>query len=417
MTRSFDPLSGKAWRSLVLGAAILAGSAGAALAGQASIVVDAGSGSVLMAREATQLWYPASTTKVMTIYLALEAVERKATSLGDMVTASVRAASQRGSTLGLKAGQKISLRDAILALITRSGNDAAVAIAEHIAGTESAFADRMTAKARELGMDRTVFRNASGLPDPQQRTTARDMALLAMALLKKFPEHYHLFASRSMVFRGQTLPTINGIVVSYPGADGIKTGFTCGSGYNLVASAIRDGKRLVAVLLGSLSRQDRTSEMTRLLNEGFARLNRASKADLAVSTVSDFIDVVDYIPPPRQLNEKDCSIGSEATPVDKTPQQLPVGWGVALGSYGDRATARAALDKARARLKALGSLGRPAIVLQQRAGKDGYTAVLAGIPQATADNACKLTRAAGDYCLVITPAVLGNAGALLWRPR
>jgi len=241
--------------------------------------------------------------------------------------------------------------------------------------------------------------------------------VLAIALQKRFPQHYHLFAARQMSYRGRTLPTINGIVVSYPGADGIKTGFTCGSGYNLVASAARNGKRLVAVLLGSLSRADRTSEMTRLLNEGFARLNRSNRAELAVSTVDDFVDVIDSAPPPRQLNGKDCSVAPSASPVDQSPAQLPEGWGVALGSFGDRPAARAALDKARAKLKPLGSLGRPAIVTQQRAGKDGYTAVLAGIQQPVAANACKILRADGAYCLVITPAVLGNAGAILWRPR
>ncbi len=416
--RQGDRATWRLLRGAALGLLLLTGAgAGTAEAGQASIVIDAKSGAVLFAEDATQLWYPASITKVMTIYLALDAVERNQAALDDVLTVSVKAASQTGSLLGLKAGQRISLRDAILALITRSGNDAAVAIAEHLATTESAFAERMTAKARELGMDRSVFRNASGLPHPEQRTTARDIAILAVAIQNKFPQHYHLFNARSMVFRGQTLPTINGIVVSYPGADGLKTGFTCGSGYNLVASATRDGKRIVAVLLGSLSRQDRTSEMTKLLNQGFARLNRSTKAELAVSTVDDFIDVVDSAPPPHRMNGKDCSVVMAAAPTDHSPAQLPTGWGVALGSYPDRVAARAALDKARTQLKPLGSLGRPAIVAQQRAGKDSFTAVMAGMQQPVAANACKLLRAGGGYCLVITPAVLGNAGAILWRPR
>lgn len=386
-------------------------------AGQAVIVVDGDSGSVINAREATQLWYPASLTKMMTIYLAFEAIERGAARFTDMLTASPHAAAQPETRLGLSTGSRISLKDAVLALITRSANDAAVTIAEQIAGSETAFAERMTAKARELGMDRTVFRNASGLPDPGQRTTARDIVLLAMALKSKFPQHYSLFSSRQMIFRGHTLPTINGIVVSYPGADGIKTGFTCGSGYNLVASATRNGKRLFAVLLGSLSRAGRSSEMTRLLDDGFSRLGRASRADLAVSTVDDYIDVIDSAPPPQQLNGKDCSIIQAAAPVEQTPAQLPTGWGVALGSFGARPEAKAALDRARAKLKALGSLGRPAIVGQDRAGKHTYTAVLAGMAQPLAANACKILRAGNEYCLVITPAVLGNAGAILWRPR
>lgn len=389
----------------------------AARADQAMIVVDAATGAVIAAREATQLWYPASLTKMMTVYLAFEAIERGQAKFADMLTASPRAAAQPETRLGLTTGFRISLKDAILALITRSANDAAVAIAEHLAGSEEQFAQRMTAKARELGMERTVFRNASGLPDPGQRTTARDIVLLAIALKEKFPQHYPLFSARQMTFRGRTLPTINGIVVSYPGADGIKTGFTCGSGYNLVASAARDGKRLFAVLLGSLSRADRASEMTKLLNDGFARLSRASRAELKVSTVDDYIDVIDNDPPPHRLNGKDCAVTQAAAPGDLTPAQLPTGWGVTLGSFADRVAARAALDKVRAKLKPLGPLGRPAIVAQDRAGKRGYTAVLAGIAQPVAANACKILRAGNDYCLVITPAVLGNAGAILWRPR
>jgi D-alanyl-D-alanine carboxypeptidase len=398
-------------------AAILLPATAPARAGQAVIVVDADSGAVINARDATQLWYPASLTKMMTIYLAFEAIERGEARFADMLTASVRAAGQPETRLGLATGFRISLKDAIMALITRSANDASVAIAEQLAGSETTFADRMTAKARELGMDRTVFRNASGLPDPGQRTTARDIALLAMALKAKFPQHYSMFSARQMTFRGRALPTINGIVVSYPGADGIKTGFTCGSGYNLVASASRNGKRLVAVLLGSLSRVGRASEMTKLLDDGFARLGRASRADLAVSTLDDYIDVIDSAPPPQQLNGKDCSIIAVAAPVEQTPAQLPTGWGVALGSFSDRPEAKAALDRARGKLKPLGSLGRPAIVAQDRAGKRSYTAVFAGIAQPMATNACKILRASNDYCLVITPAVLGNAGAILWRPR
>jgi D-alanyl-D-alanine carboxypeptidase len=398
-------------------AATACASASPARAGQAVIVVDADSGAVVTAHDATQLWYPASLTKIMTIYLAFEAIERGEARFADMLTVSPRAAAQPETRLGLATGSRIALKDAILALITRSANDAAVAIAERLAGSEPAFAERMTAKARALGMDRTVFKNASGLPDPDQRTTARDIAMLAIALKTDFPQHYHLFAARQMAFRGRTLPTINGIVVSYPGADGIKTGFTCGSGYNLVASASRDGRRLVAVLLGSLSRADRTSEMTRLLNDGFQRLGRATRADLAVSTLEDYIDVIDSAPPPHRLNGKDCAVMQAAVPGELTPAQLPTGWGLTLGAFNDRPAAKAALDRARARLKPLGPLGRPAIVAQERAGKRSYAAVFAGIGQPVAANACKILRAGNEYCVVITPSVLGNAGAILWRPR
>ena len=404
----------RALARLALVAAVLG--SGAAQARQAAIVVDAATGAVLEAHEATQLWYPASLTKMMTIFLAFEAVDAGRIGLDDMLTVSPHAAGQPETRLGLVTGQRISLRDAILALITRSANDAAVAIGEQLAGSESEFAQRMTAKARELGMERTVFRNASGLPDPDQRTTARDLAMLALALRARFPQHYAMFSARQMRFRGRVLPTINGILVSYPGADGIKTGFTCGSGYNLVASAARDGKRVVAVLLGSLSRSGRAGDMTRLLDKGFARLVHESTAELDVSTLTDFIDVIDSAPPPRQLDTKDCAV-TTASAIEKTPAQLPLGFGLTLGSYPTRAAARSALDRARARLKAIIASARPAIVAQQRASITTYAAVLAGLSQAPASTACTMLRAAGDTCLVITPAVLGNASAILWRPR
>jgi D-alanyl-D-alanine carboxypeptidase len=192
----------------------------------AAIVVDARSGAVLLSIDAHARWYPASLTKVMTVYLALEAIEAGTLRLDEELTVSEHAASQSPTELGVGAGDKIKVEEAILAIILQSANDVAVVVAERLGGTEEAFAKMMTAKAQALGMARTQFRNATGLPDPDQVTTARDMAMLGKALLDNFPQHYHFFSAKSFTYAGHTFDTINGILSRYPGADGIKTGFT-----------------------------------------------------------------------------------------------------------------------------------------------------------------------------------------------
>src|SRR5215813_14940008 len=279
---------------------------GVAAPDYAAIVVDAESGTVLESVSATARWYPASLTKVMTVYLAFDEIAAGRMTLDEQLTVSDHAAAQPATELGLGAGQKITVKDTILAIILRSANDAAVALAERIGGSEEAFAARMTAKARELGMSRTVFRNASGLPDPQQVTTARDMAVLASALLENYPQYYHFFSTTSFIYAGQTFGTINGILSRYSGADGIKTGFTCGSGYNLVASAKRNGRRLIGVLLGGHTNFERHSEMSKLLDEGFATdLTKMSKP----LHLADVGDVVTDAAPTLQLSAAECAYG------------------------------------------------------------------------------------------------------------
>ena len=251
---------------LLVALACLGGSrSGLAAADYAAIVVDAESGAVLESHAATARWYPASLTKVMTVYLAFEAIEAGTLRLDEALTVSEHAAAQPATELGLGKGETITVEETILAVILQSANDAAVVLAERLGGSEAKFAELMTAKAAALGMVRTQFRNASGLPDAEQVTTARDMAVLAMALLRNFPQYYHFFSTTSFSYGGHTFGTINGILSRYAGADGIKTGFTCGSGYNLIASAQRDGRRLIGVLLGSHTNFERHTEMGRLL--------------------------------------------------------------------------------------------------------------------------------------------------------
>ncbi|WP_162232424.1 D-alanyl-D-alanine carboxypeptidase family protein, partial [Methylogaea oryzae] len=216
----------------------------------AALVIDTANNAVLHAHNAGEPWYPASLTKMMTAFMAFDAMEAGRLSPDDTLTVSYHAAEQKGSRLGLRAGERITVDDAIRGLIARSANDAAVTLAEHIGGNEGDFAAAMTNKAHQIGMSHSSFENATGLPAPHQITTAHDMAVLAQTLIRRFPSQYHYFQTDSMTFHRRTMGAINPLLRSYPGAEGMKTGFTCASGYNIVGAAKRDGRRLIAVYLG-----------------------------------------------------------------------------------------------------------------------------------------------------------------------
>ncbi len=236
----------------------------------AAILIDAESGKILNELEATQSWFPASLTKVMTLYLAFTALNQGQIDLRDQITVSPHAARQPNSKLGLRTGEHISVQEAILAIITRSANDAAVALGEHLGGNEENFAMKMTAKAHAIGMFDSHFMNATGLPHPWQVTTARDMGLLAWRTMHDFPQYYGYFGAHSFYFRGTELRGINKFTATYPGAEGMKTGFTCGSGYNLMSSASQNGKRLIGVILGGQTSPHRYQLMISMMNHGFA---------------------------------------------------------------------------------------------------------------------------------------------------
>jgi len=242
---------------------------------ESSIVLDAESGKVLSEHNADLPNYPASLTKMMTLYLLFDAVEQGKVKLDQRFTVSRWAAAQAPSKLGLVGGQAIAVRDLVLAIITKSANDAAVTVAENMAGSESAFAERMTQKARALGMTSTAYRNASGLPHPAQLTTARDLAKLARALYRDFPHEYAYFATEEFTYNGVTHVNHNHLMQSFEGMDGIKTGYIRASGFNLAASAVRDNRRLIGVVMGGLTAHARDAEMAHLLNTAFAGSNSA----------------------------------------------------------------------------------------------------------------------------------------------
>ena len=251
----------------------------------ASIVVDAETGKVLRARYANKKLYPASLTKIMTLYMAFDALSRGQVRLNDRITVSKHAAGMVPSKLNLPVGSSIKVEDAIYALVTKSANDVAAALGEHLAGSEWAFANKMTAKAKSLGMKDTTFKNASGLPNTDQKTTARDMAILARALIYNHPQYYHYFSTKNFKYRGNNYKNHNKLLTSYEGMDGIKTGYIHASGFNLVGSAVRDNRRLVAVVFGGRSGTTRNSHMSEILDEGFALARKLPPTKLAAARV------------------------------------------------------------------------------------------------------------------------------------
>jgi D-alanyl-D-alanine carboxypeptidase len=240
----------------------------------AALIVDGATGKPLYERNADALRHPASLTKMMTLYLLFEQLKSGQMTLATPIPVSEHAASQHPTKLHVRPGNTVPTDIAIKAVVVLSANDVAVAIAEAIGGTEAHFAEMMTAKARELGMEHTFYHNASGLPDEQQITTARDLALLAHHLAYDFPQYFPYFSTPSFAYRGAYYNTHDNLIGNYNGADGIKTGYTQASGFNLVSSVVRGGAHVIGVVMGGRSAHRRDGEMIRLLNDTFAQIDQ-----------------------------------------------------------------------------------------------------------------------------------------------
>ena len=274
------------WIAAVLMIIALAGPVPVQAAGRyAAMVIDGNTGQVLHAEAADEPRYPASLTKMMTLYLVFEAMQQGRLTADSRIRVSAEAASVSPSKLGLEPGASIAVADAVKALITKSANDIAVALAEHLAGDETRFAALMTQRARELGMSKTTFRNAHGLPDRGQVTTARDMLTLALRLYDTFPAQARLFATRSFQFAGRIHRNHNTMLDNFQGLEGIKTGYTSASGFNLVASVRRDGKHVLAAVFGGTSAAARNARMRVMLSRGMqeASLTRSRKPLIVAS--------------------------------------------------------------------------------------------------------------------------------------
>jgi D-alanyl-D-alanine carboxypeptidase len=236
-----------------------------------TLVIDANSGQVLIESQPTANWYPASVTKLMTVYVALQAVKAGRMTMDTPFVVSQRAANMPASKMGFRPGTQVTLDNALKMLMVKSPNDTAVTVAEGVSGSVEAFADEMNAAAAHLGLKESHFVNPNGLPDPRQVSSARDMAMIARALIKEFPEENEIFGIGALQLGDQIIATHNGLIGHYPGADGMKTGFTCAAGFNVVASATHGGRRLIAVVLGSSSARERTAQAAALFDRAFAQ--------------------------------------------------------------------------------------------------------------------------------------------------
>jgi D-alanyl-D-alanine carboxypeptidase len=281
----------------------------------ASIVIEEATGKVLFSRNADNLRYPASLTKIMTLYLLFEDIEAGRMTLKSRIPVSKTAAGRSPSKLYLKPGQSISAEQAIYALVTKSANDVATALAEKLSGTERKFAKRMTRKAKALGMRRTVFKNASGLPNRRQKSTARDMAVLAVAMRRDFPQFYKYFSTQSFNWKGRKYGNHNKLLAKYSGTDGIKTGYINASGFNLVATVERNGVRLIGVVFGGKTSRSRDRHMMQILDNQFKRVKTITvrRASLAMPTTLP-------VAPPERGNKLPKSLPvSKTLPVKKNP--------------------------------------------------------------------------------------------------
>jgi D-alanyl-D-alanine carboxypeptidase len=376
----------------------------------AGLVVDAETGQILVANRANAAWYPASLTKLMTAYVVFDEVKAGRLAMDTQITVSATASGQPPTKFGLKKGQKLTVKQALSAMLVTSANDAAVALAEQVGGSEIGFVGRMNAAAQKLGMIGTRYQNATGLPNDGQVTTARDMAVLALHVIHDFPERYALFSDRQATVAGRTLPTVNALLTGYPGADGMKTGFTCGSGYNVIGSALRGERRLVAVLLGAHDRNDRAAKIRKLLDSGF------SGGETVPSTFSNIAMIpaaLDSGTPPVVLNGSQCaatdSVDSDG---NAGPSKLP-GWGIIFGAFADQNKAQKTISDMKQKMK--GELkGRPTIVLRQVEGSKKYAALLVGLSGDDAGKTCRMVWHRGQYCLALNPVVLNDPNAL-WR--
>ena len=286
-----------------------------------AIAVDARTGKILFSSDIDGSRHPASLTKVMTLYLLFEDLKADHIKLTTDLQVSRRAAYMAPSKLGLKPGSTISVENAIKALVTRSANDVAATIGENLGGSEANFADRMTRTARAIGMTKTTFKNASGLPNPAQVTTARDMATLSLRIQRDFPQYYPYFRLTSFTYMGQTIRTHNRLLGRYQGTDGIKTGYIAASGFNLTTSALRGDKRIVGVVLGATSNGSRNKYMMNMLDAAFPKCIGGNMIAAAAGTSGGAI--IPIVPTtkttaPDTKSQVASNESNEAVPVEGT---------------------------------------------------------------------------------------------------
>jgi D-alanyl-D-alanine carboxypeptidase len=365
--------------AVIAGPALIAGPAQAQIGSDrySSVVMEAASGRILIAANPDEQRHPASLTKMMTLYMVFEALRDRRISLGQQVPISAHAASMSPTKLGLVPGTRISVEEAILGLVTKSANDAAAALAEMLGGGEDRFGQMMTLRARALGMSRSVFRNASGLPDPDQWTTASDMALLGRHLVQDFPVEYRYFSTPSFRFHGRPVLSHDHMLQTYAGADGIKTGYTEASGFNLVTSAVRGNVRLIGVVLGAARAGERDLHMAALLDQGFGRM------DVPVATA--------------QAPRREFGLVPAAHAAVLATAATRARWSVQVGAFPSEPAARQAAATAR-RLSGSGD-----VRVERVPGKPVWRAQLIDLSDAEARGTCATLAKRRLACTVLRP--------------
>ena len=364
------------------------------------IIIDAATGKPLAESNADAQAHPASLTKMMTLYLLFESIEQGKVKLDQPFTISRWAAAQAPSKLGLVAGQTVPVRDLILGIVTKSANDAAVTIAENLAGSEPAFAERMTQKARALGMTHTFYRNASGLPNPGQLTTARDLAKLALALYRDFPKEYAYFATEEFTYNGVTFATHNHLMESFQGMDGIKTGYIRASGFNLAASAVRNNRRLIGIVMGGQTAHARDREMARLLNAAFAGNGavltaEASEADESGALTRRAAHTLAQLSP--------VAPAEAATPKARHAHLRRLAgerWSIQVGAFAQQGAAEKAGSHA---LSKLPWKGRTVQILSPGESERYFRARIVSFSEREAEKACHMLHKKHVQCAVIAP--------------
>jgi D-alanyl-D-alanine carboxypeptidase len=413
----------------------------------AAIVVDANSGKVLYERMSTEKRYPASLTKMMTLYLLFEQLEKGNISLSSKITASAYAASQDPTRLGLEAGSELTVEEAIKAIIVRSANDVAVAVAERLGGSEYQFATRMTAKARELGMTNTNFVNASGLPDENQRTTAFDLMLLSRRVIADYPEFYPYFHLQSFVWNGRSYEGHNNLMKFFDGADGLKTGYTRMSGFNLASSATRGGTRLISVVMGGRTARERDAQTAQLLETEFSKLGLGKPAP-TIMAMSPLVPdeeeaaaaaeepATETQPTTQQAAAAGGKPGAASPPViasmtgttseigqgDTSEQAKPVQpasdgkWGIQVGAHSSRENADNQLRSVKTQMRDLLKSATSAIVPLDINGNTFYRVRFGAFTPKNAEALCDQIQKRGVSCLVVTDGSWNQASAGASRP-
>ena len=384
----------------------------------ASFVIEEVSKRVLYARNADKQLYPASLAKIMTLYIVFEELQSKNLTLNSQIPISSLAASRSPSKLYLKQGETISVEDAILALVTKSANDVATAISEKISISEREFAKRMTRKAKALGMSRTIFKNASGLPNRAQVSTARDMAKLGMAIRTDFPEYYHYFSNKSFKFRGQTYRNHNRLLTAFEGTDGIKTGYIGAAGFNLIASAERNGVRLIGVVFGGKTSKSRDLHMIKLLTNQFKVVKPVRVASVPITTP---------LPRPenKELTASSSRLASVVPPISK-PQiiirSMPANsaenqiastsdaWSIQIGSFSRKISAHKAAIKARRSAASVLAMIPAEVSLVMRGELPLWRVRFEGLDEPSARAACVELYQSGNACFAL-PEIISSASA------